>query len=154
MGSCEREVMRGLDRDVDDINGVLLIAELGFNRRHDAFAKLFRLRDESREVQIQPNQAMLIPVQATDGGPDWLVWELVEEGNATYLFRPKSEESRVHLFTWLGDTETMSRRALLDSEELQSKVGFTDRVIHRGIEETLDSWWGKLGKALGREREK
>lgn len=143
-----REVLRELGEEPEGA-GVLTIPELGLDRRGEAFARLFRLRDPSREVQIQPNEAMLVPVPATDGGPAFWVWEMVEEGNATYLFRPRTQAMAAHLFEWLGAPQ-MSRRELLESGELREKVGFVARVIHREVDEPLDAWWERLCAALGR----
>lgn len=143
-----RAILRELGEEPDGA-GVLTIPELGLDRRGEAFARLFRLRDPSREVQIQPNEAMLVPVPATDGGPVFWVWELVEEGNATYLFRPRTQAMAAHLFEWLGAPQ-MSRRELLESGELREKVGFVARVIHREVDEPLDAWWERLCAALGR----
>ncbi|MFO0757040.1 MAG: hypothetical protein U0359_11150 [Byssovorax sp.] len=129
----------------DDL--LLTLSELGFDRRRDAFARIFKLRDEQREVLVQPNRAMLIPVRAADGGPGFWVWELVEEGNATYLFRPRDRAMESHLLDWLRDPH-MRRQDLLDSKDLQTRVGFARRVIHREADEPLDSWWARLCEAL------
>lgn len=135
------------------LDDVLDVPELGFDRRKAAFARLFRLRDERHHVKMQPNRAMLIPVRAEDGGPAWWVWELVEDDNATYLFRPSSAETERHLFEWLGQEE-LRRRDLLRGKELQEAIGFVARVIHHDGAEALELWWRELCSRLGRGSEK
>lgn len=130
-------------------DALLGLPALGFDRRREAFARLFHLRDEHREVMVQPNRAMLIPIPATDGGPDFWAWELVDEGNATYLFRPRDRAMGKQLFDWLRDPR-MRRQDLLESKDLQARTGFIRRVIHRDAEEPLDAWWARLCEALGR----
>ncbi len=89
---------------------------------------------------------MLLPVDAADGGPPWLVWEMLVQNRATYLFKP-SEDQRAQRLAWLADPD---RRWLdiIQQRSLRAEPGFVKRVLHRDGDRVLERWWRELRGAL------
>jgi hypothetical protein len=132
----------------DDPEALLSFPELGLGARREAFRRLFLLRSKSSRIQVLPNRALLVPVDAVDGGPCWWTWERVDVGNATYLFRPASAAELDETLAWL--VREMRREALLTDSDLQRRASFICRVYHLDGDEELDRWWHALLGRLGR----
>ncbi len=137
------------DRDPADL---LDIDAFGFGPRADAFRRLFAHRDHTERVSVLPARALVIPLPACDGGPRWYAWETVEDGRATYLFRPADVGTRDRMLTWT-QAPGSKRRELLDDKELQAELGFVRSVAHHDEgDEQLGRWWARLCAAIGLAR--
>jgi hypothetical protein len=128
---------------------LLEIPEFGLERRAEAFRRLFRLRSRIESLMMLPGRSFLVPIDASDGGPSWRAWEVVSEGNATYLFRPERSSELNTLLEWLAQ-ENVKREELLHDSGLQHRLSYRRRVIHRDGDTTLDEWWTALNRAIER----
>ncbi len=123
------------------------IEELGLKKRGEAMRRVFGLWNGRDSVLLIQEAGLLVPVDSSDGGPPWLVWERLERNRATYLFKPNAEQ-RGQLIPWLSDPD--SRWSVLrDQPGLRAEIGFVDRVFHFDGDEVLESWWKSLLEAVG-----
>ncbi|MFZ5475143.1 MAG: hypothetical protein ACOZNI_00080 [Myxococcota bacterium] len=98
--------------------------ELGLAARGAALRELMSLRTPGEPAWMWAGHAVLVPV----GAGIW-AWEVVEEGHATYLFRPDRVERLAAVLSDPG----IAREALREDPSL----GYLDRVWHGE-----DARWG------------
>ncbi len=119
---------------------------LGLTKRGLAFRRLIEARDRSVPVFILAGKAVLVPLPAKDNGPCFYAWEVVEKGHATYLFRPRDEDTRQQILDWTKQ-DTPQRRPLLHSRKLQIQLAFEGRVIHSSENgDNIEQWWQAIYK--------
>jgi hypothetical protein len=118
------------------------IEELGLQKRREALRRVFGLWNERDDVLLFQEVGMLVPVDAADRGPPWLVWEMLAKNRATYLFKPSAEQ-RAQLLAWLTDPD---RRWLdiIQQRSLRDELGFVKRVLHSDGDQVLERWWRDL----------
>jgi hypothetical protein len=137
-------VLRSMPTGTNDkFQELCSLEAFGMSSRAWALRELYGIRDKDRTTGILPGKALLFPVRATDGGPDWLVWETFVDDRATYVFRPEDEGAESRLRDWLSADGR--RKVLLGSDELQREVGYVRRVFHRH-----EDWWRRVCAVLGR----
>lgn len=129
---------------VRDAAAVLDIPEFNFERRAEAFRRMFSARATGEPVRVLPGRAVIVALDAGDGGQPWFAWEKTTGDYATYLFRPSGDEQRDRMLAWTQDGESR-RRDLLGDKALQAELGFVDRVMHRDARgDELAGWWRRL----------
>lgn len=135
-----------------DPSAVLDIPEFNFERRAEAFRRMFQARAPGEPVRVLPGRAVVVALVAADGGPPWFAWEKTTGDYATYLFRPSDHGQRDRMLAWTEDRENR-RRDLLADKALRAELGFVVRVMHRDARgDELAGWWRRLSRAIGGPR--
>ncbi len=130
-------------------SAVLDIPEFNFERRAEAFRRMFTARAPGEPVRVLPGRAVVVALVAADGGRPWFAWEKTTGDYATYLFRPSDDEQRDRMLAWTEDRESR-RRDLLADKALRRELGFVVRVMHRDARgDELAGWWRRLSRAIG-----
>jgi len=143
------EVLAARPGSSGDPVDLLSVPELGFDKRPEAFRRLFASRDPAELIRFVSRRSIVVPLPSADGGPRWYAWETVEDGHATYLFRPASQQALDDMLAWTQAPES-KRSDLLRPSALQAQLAYVRRVLHHDDDEhRLGRWWSQLCAVVG-----
>lgn len=142
-----RTVLRRiLDQEDVDPAQILEVEELVPPSRHATLSHLFELRDPQVEVRIHGATALSFTLPARGGLHAPVVVEHLDEGNATYIFRPPGPQATAALEATVSAGEPW-RMDLRGDPGAQRALGYVGRILHTEAE-GLDGWKRSLAQLL------
>jgi len=85
---------------------------------------------KSQTGNIVIHNSFLFPIKTKKGY--FLIWESIEDGKASYVFSIKaySEDNIQNIFNFIAGETPNKRSTLINSKELQNKLGMKKRIFH------------------------
>lgn len=147
------KIREHLPQSEQDDATLLRRATFGVEGRVEALKVLFALRVAGQPTIVLPKRGVLFVVSPPSSGqlmpPMYVVWESIEEGNATYIFHWKGEPAfaKIQTFTQQPDWRNQLRKK---NPNVSAELGFSEKIIHKasGDEDPFISWEKKLKAAM------